>query len=289
MGVEQPIFIVGVGRSGSSVFHRILSAHPRVSWLSRFCDEHPENPVWNRLLMRGLDLPVLGDYLASRVDPGEAYAFWDHYYPGFSVPCRDLVAGDVTNFTRSAVRSVLARMGPSGRDRLLIKITGWPRLGFLREIFPDARFIHILRDGRPVASSFLKVDWWWGWRGPENWRWGPLSPEYHREWLQHDRSFVALAGIQWKILMDAMVSARTQVDPSQFLEISYEDLCSAPMETMRKAVDFCRLDWSPRLEAMVKRTPLRSENDKWRKDFTGDQQAILDTVLQDHLRRYGYA
>lgn len=61
---------------------------------------------------------------------------------------------------------VLSKTLTKKRNRLLFKITGWPRVGFLHEIFEDAKFIHLIRDGRAVAYSLLQQPWWEGWRGP---------------------------------------------------------------------------------------------------------------------------
>lgn len=288
VAVFQPIFIVGVGRSGSSIFHQLFAHHPNVVWLSRLSDAHPERPEINRRLMRALDVPLAGPLLYSRFDPGECYTFWDHFYQGFSVPCRDLRADDVPPPAAKRIVAALDGLLTSRRQRHLIKITGWPRIGFLKAIFPDARFIHVLRDGRPVASSFLKVDWWWGWRGPAHWRWGELSPEHAEEWDRHDRSFVALAGIQWKILMDAMEKSKPGLSPGQLLEIRYEDVCADPVAQFRSAVDFAGLQWSPGFESYVRGQQLRNENAKWRGELSPPQQAVLEAVLSESLARYGY-
>lgn len=286
--VEQPLFIMGVGRSGSSIFFQLLARHPQVSWLSRVSDLTPGRSWVNRLVMRGLDSPALFGWLTRYADPSEAYGWWDRRYPGFSRPCRDLVAADVTALARTRIiRSLAANLTPR-RTRALVKITGWPRTGFLYEIFPDARFIHVLRDGRPVASSFLNVDWWLGWRGPTNWLWGDLSAEHEAEWEAHDRSFIALAGIQWKLLMDAMERARAALPPGRFLDIRYEDLCADPVTVYRRATEFAGLSWTPGFERTVRRAGLRSENEKWRRDFSPAQQRTLEAVLGPYLERYGY-
>lgn len=283
-----PLFIVGVGRSGSSVFHRLLCRHPRTAWLSRVLEQWPNAAPANRALMHVLGVPLVGRTLSTVVDPGECYDFWEQLVPGFTSPCRDLAASDVQNDVRARVRQALGRVPTRSRPQLVAKVTGWPRVGFLREIFPNARFVHVLRDGRPVAASFLKVDWWRGWRGPSGWLFGDLTPEQSAEWLQHDRSFVALAGIQWKILMDAMDAAKQAVPPSAMLEIRYEELCRDPLSHFRAVTEFAGLPWLPAFERIIGEARLRSENDKWRRDFTADQQAILESVLQSHLERYGY-
>lgn len=284
----DPAFIVGVGRSGSSIFHRIMCRHPDVAWLSRVLERKPARPAWNRLLMRAIDVPLVGPWLADHIEPSECYAYWNRLYPGFSEPARDLVGGDVTNDVCARVQAALGAQRTSRRTQLLVKITGWPRLGFLHRVFPDAKFIHILRDGRPVAASFLKVAWWGGWRGPFTWRYGTLTPEQDAEWRRHDRSFVSLAGIQWKILMDAMEEAKRACPSASVLEIKYEDVCADPIAHFRHATEFIGLSWTARFERAVREATLRCENTKWRHDFTVEQQHSLEAVLAGHLARYGY-
>ena len=206
--INKPVIIVGTGRCGSTVFHRLLAKHSDVMWLSGFCDRYPSRPLWNQRAVTAMDNPVLRRLMERRVQPGECYLFWDRYTYGFSEPCRDLVRTDVTTRVKSQLLAALGKMLTHKRNRLLIKITGWPRIGFLDEIFPDAKFVHILRDGRSVASSLLHVDFWRGWYGPQGWRAGLLSPEDEATWEAYDRSFVALAGLEWRIQMRAIEAAR---------------------------------------------------------------------------------
>lgn len=35
MVIDAPLVVIGLGRSGSSVLHRMLAEHPRLAWLSR--------------------------------------------------------------------------------------------------------------------------------------------------------------------------------------------------------------------------------------------------------------
>jgi hypothetical protein len=249
----------------------------------------PQSGLRNRFLMHAIDFPWVGAWLANHMEPSECYAYWDLLYPGFSEPVRDLVADDVSLDTPPRIINAFRKQLTSRRSQLVVKITGWPRLGFLHRVFPDARFIHVLRDGRPVAASFLKVGWWDGWRGPNRWRYGPLTPGQDDEWQRHNLSFIALAGIQWKILMDAMESAKRACPRAALLELRYEDICDDPVSSFRMAAEFCDLPWVPGFERTVNTTRLHSENDKWRRDFTPEQQRVLDSVLRDYLVRYGYA
>jgi hypothetical protein len=287
--VTKPIFIVGTGRCGSTAFHKLLGLHPQLMWLSGFAEEFPSHPEWNRWAVTAAGNPVVRKLFGKRIKPGENYGFWYHHAYGFAEPGRDLVAGDVTPRVRKQLQSVLGRMMTPQRDRLLVKLTGWSRIGYLDEIFGDAKFIHIVRDGRAVANSVLHVNaWQWrGWYGPYSWRYGPLSAEDEAAWLANGRSFVALAGIQWKTHTRAFETARAKLDPSRFLQVRYEDFCEDALGTCRRVLDFAELRDAPEFERSVKATPIR-DTDRWRKDLSGEQQALLTRVLRDDLARYGY-
>ena len=287
--VTKPIFIVGTGRCGSTAFHKLLGLHPQLMWLSGFAEEFPGHPEWNRWAVTAAGNPVVRKLFGKRIKPGENYGFWYHHAYGFAEPGRDLVAADVTPRVRKQLHSVLGRMLTLQRDRLLIKLTGWSRIGFLNEIFGDAKFVHIVRDGRAVANSVLHVNaWQWrGWYGPYSWRYGPLSPEDEAAWLASGRSFVALAGIQWKTHTRAIEAARARLDPSRFLQVRYEDFCEDAMGTCRKVTKFAELRDAPEFERSVKATPIR-DTDRWRKDLSPEQQALLTRLLREDLGRYGY-
>jgi hypothetical protein len=286
--LARPIIIVGTGRCGSTVFHRQLAKHPDVMWLAGFCDRYPTRPGWNRRAVTAMSNPVLRRLLGRKVQPGECYRFWDKYAYGFSEPCRDLVRTDLTLRVKQQVRAVMESMLTSRRNRLLIKITGWPRVGYLNEMFEDARFIHLVRDGRAVASSLLHVGFWRGWHGPQGWRAGLLSPEDEAIWERHGRSFVALAGLEWRIQMRAMDAARRSVDANRFLEIKYETYCAQSLETTRRVLEFADLPNSPEFERQLAATPIKNANERWREGLTEAQQRILDEILLDDLVRYGY-
>ncbi len=288
MKITKPIFIVGTGRCGSTVFHRLLAAHPQLMWLSGFSLRYPRKPLWNRRAVEAMGNPLLRRLLGETIRPGECYRFWDTFAYGFSEPCRDLLRSDVTPRVKQQVIAALEPMLTPRHNRLLIKITGWPRMGFLNEIFEDAKFIHIVRDGRAVASSLLHVGFWRGWYGPQGWRAGLLSPDDQATWEAYDRSFAALAGIEWRIQMRAIQAAREALDPGLFFEIKYESFCEHPMETYRRVLEFAELPWASELEREVKAASIRSTSGRWRDDLTTDQQTVLNDLLREDLVRYGY-
>ncbi len=288
MTITKPIIIVGTGRCGSTLFHRLMAKHPQLMWMSPVCYKYPHKPQWNRIAVNAMDNPLLRRLFGEKIRPGENYRFWDKYAYGFSEPCRDLLRSDVSARVKQQVRKAFEPMLDARRNRLLIKITGWSRIGFLNEIFEDAKFIHMLRDGRAVASSLLHVNFWRGWYGPQGWRAGLLSAEDQATWESYDRSFTALAGIEWRIQMRAMEAARQALDPSRFFEVKYETFCEHPVESFQRALDFAEVPWSADFEREIRLASIRSTSNRWRDDLAPQQQTILDDLLREDLLRCGY-
>jgi hypothetical protein len=286
--LKNPIIIVGTGRCGSTIFHHLFATHPNVMWLSGFSDRYPTKPAVNRWAVTALGNPVIRRILGEKIQPGECYVFWDRHAYGFSSAFRDLLKEDVTPRIKKQVRRATEAMLTPARHRLLIKIAGWSRIGFLKEIYPDAKFVHIVRDGRAVASSVLHVDFWRGWRGPQGWNAGMLSPADQAVWDGTNQSFVALAGIQWQLRTRAMEAARQRIDPADFYEIKYEEFCEQPIDIFRRVLDFAGLPQSAAFEREIKKASIKNMSNRWRDDLTPDQQKVLDDLLRDDLQHYGY-
>ena len=288
VGITKPVIIIGTGRCGSTYLHQLLSAHPKFMWLSGYCDRYPNRPDINRRLVTAMGNPLFRRVFSRKIRPDECYRFWDWHAYGFSQPCRDLLRTDVTPIVKKQIREVMEEMPTPARDRLLVKITGWSRLGYLNEIFGDAKFVHLIRDGRAVAGSLLHVGFWHGWQGPQRWGAGPLTARDQAAWDAHGRSFVALAALEWRIRMRATEEARRSVDPGRLLEIRYEDLCRRPEATLRAVLEFAELPSKREAAACVAAIPLEYSGDRWRHRLTIEQHSILDELLDEDLRRYGY-
>ncbi len=285
---RDPVFIIGTGRCGSTAFHDLLALHPRVTWLSRLSNRFAARPQLNQLLLSCYRLPGAAGLLRHRFYPIEAYRFWDSHYPGFSMPFRDLTAADALPAATSRLRAAARACVSTSRPHLLCKITGWPRIGFLDAVYPNARFIAVIRDGRATAGSLLRVKFWLGWRGPDNWGWGPLTAEQNERWKSYGQSFVALAALQWEILMQAYERAKQALGPERLLEIRYEDLCADPVRITRGAAEFAGLEPSPAFERSVRSFGMHNQNEKWKQGLTPAQQSELADCIRDELRRWGY-
>src|SRR6185369_15714927 len=110
-------------------------------------------------------------------------------------PFRDLTADDAAPWLERRLRAFFDRRAEAeGRAVFMHKFTGWPRARLLAAVFPEAKFVHVLRDGRSVANSYVQVRWWQGYRGVPGWTFGHLSAEEQRAWEATNYSWPYLAG-----------------------------------------------------------------------------------------------
>jgi hypothetical protein len=298
-------FVIGTGRCGSTVVAELLARHPDVGFVSNVDDKLARLDLsgrWNSALFRraaprAVHLVPFRDRRRPfergrlRVAPSEGWEVLERQVsPIISTTYRDLVAADLTPWLADRLRPFFERrMAAQGRPSFFHHFTGWPRSGLLQAAFPDARFIHVVRDGRAVVASDLRVPWWRGWVGPEHMGCGPLSEADLAEWEASGRSFPVLAGLSWKIEMDAMVAARELVPADQWLDVRFEDVLDDPPSRFKSMLTFLGLEADPRFDAALARTHFQADRkDAFRAELHPADVAALDASLAGHLRRWGY-
>jgi len=288
-------FIVGTGRCGSSLIHEILARHAGVGFVSNIDDNLPRLNLkgrWNGALYRTPLGRLTRKGAWARFAPSEAYKLIaSQVSPVYANSSRDLEARDVTPWLAQRFREFFEERGrQQGADVFLHKYTGWSRIGFFAAIFPEARFIHIVRDGRAVANSLLQMPWWPGYRGPENWAWGNLTQLHLDEWEASNRSYTCLAAIAWKVLMDSYERASQELPPERYLQLRYEDFLAAPRDVLQQIVSFIGLPWTAAFERHVRRQKIYASRSRaFERDLSPDQLAEMQSSLSETLLRYGYA
>ena len=288
------VFVISNGRSGSTLVHELLARHPDVGFVSNLEDRLPGLPAaagrLNNALYRRVP-PALTRKGRLRYAPSEGWrALGRQVSPMLINPVRDLVAADAMPWVADRFgRFFTDRARAQGKPVFVHKLTGWPRSGFIRAVFPHARFIHVVRDGRAVVASDLRVGWWRGWEGPNGLRAGPLPAAYLAEWEASGRSFPVLAGVSWKVAMDAYAAARALVPAEQWLDLRFEDLLTDPLTRTKELLSFAGLPPHPVFDAALARTEFRADRaDAYRAVLGQDALAALDASLAGHLRAWGY-
>ena len=294
--VDRPVFVIGSGRSGLTPLMDLISYHDAFAWPSQYNGRWPGTFRWS-LLSRIVEFPPFTAGRSWRGVPkhGEAYGLWNSCFPGFARPFRDLVADDVTPYVRRRFRAAVAGiMKYQGKARFIAEYSGWSRIAFLRSIFPGARFIHIVRDGRAVANSLMNTDWWAGWEGVYKWRWGVPDSDLLERLRQYDFSFLALAAAQWKILVRNICEKGGQLPTEDFIVVRYEDLVAAPHREAQRCLDFCDIEPGPRFANLVDKTRIVDANTEtyrippWRENLTHHQIEMLRDLIGEELGWFGY-
>lgn len=289
----QLTFVVGTGRCGSTLLHRILAKHPDAGFLSR-AEEAGRRlaflSAWANSLYRLEHKPGFRGF-ARRFLPTEAYSLIDRQVsPIYSRPFRDLTGADVTPWLERRFREFFeSRFKRDGQVTMVHKYTGWSRIGFFARIFPEARFVHVVRDGRAVANSWLQMPWWNGYRGPEHWQWGVLSPARQALWDASGRSHVLLAALCWDTLIESYEAARPSLAPERYMMVRYEDLVEDPERHCREIVEFANLPWTRGFEREFARFEIRkSRVAAFQRDLDAGQQDLVESAIRPALQRLGY-
>ncbi len=269
-----PVFVVGCPRSGTTLLYHMLTS------AGGFANYRSESNVFNLLgpkfggLHSSRDRKALLDvwlksklFRMSKLDPGEISA-------RIISDCRS--AGD---FLRIVMQEVADAQGA----------TRWAdctpeHLLYMREIkrqIPHALFIHIVRDGRDVALSYVKQGW-----------------SHPLPWDRSDR--LGVAGLYWKWLIRQGREQRESLG-ANYCEIRFEDLVAKPRATLSELGSFIDhdLDYERIQRAGVGSVsePNTSFSDegasfnpvgRWKSKMTAGEIVAFESLVGDSLAQLGY-
>jgi hypothetical protein len=263
--IPRPAFLVGCARSGTSILGEAIAQHPRVAYLFE------ASPIWNRLA------PPRPDHRLTAADAApEAAAAIYRALAGE----RAALAGDV-----------LVEKNP----KHVIRIP------FLAALFPEARFLHLLRDGRDTVASLMFRN-----RGE---RWGHLEIPGWRDLLaRYPRENHVRCAHQWRDAVRIARADATALPAGRYAEVRYEDLVSRPGAVMARVLGFLELEPDPAVDAFLARIQDETagsyhakkqvrhyvENHarrvgRHRENLTAAELRDVEAVCGDLLRELGYA
>lgn len=285
------VFVLGTGRCGSTLVHEVLARHEGTGFVTNLDDlgvatsSRRQNSLWRRLP------PGATEKGRARFAPSESYRVLEREVGPIIVdPFRDLTAADATPWLTTRLQAFFAaRAQRTASPVFLHKFTGWPRVGLLAEVFPDALFIDVTRDGRAVANSWLQMDWWRGHRGPTEWHFGPLPEHLQQRWEDYDRSFPVLAALAWGMLIDAYDQSSPLVPRERWLSVRYEDVVADPRAGFGRMLQHMGLPWSDGFERGFSQYRFSSgRTDAYRRDLRPEDVAAMESVIGGQLARLDY-
>lgn len=270
----QPIFVVGRGHSGTTILYNMLALHPDLAWFSQYSQRDGATPErfylpFHAAVNRFLRTLFKHDWRKSRrfwdcfvPNPREARRIWDHIL--FEAK-HDSDANQSVVRLRDAVRK---EAGQWHRDKIIFKnplIS--TEIKLLYEGFPNAIFVHIIRDGRAVALSVSH------------------KGKHRGKWVGDKQALLCQKAEDWQEVVTKVCCGGEDIE--NYIEIRYEDFCSDVHGYIAQILDLADLDkermpWH-RLPAVL--TPT---NDKWLKNCPDQDVVVLEEILGDTLRELGY-
>ena len=192
-----------------------------------------------------------------------------------------MTADDLTPEVEGKFKGVIEEhLRATGKPRFMSKQTAnSQRIGVIDRMFPDACYVHIIRDGRAVANSLLRVDWW----GETDIWWLDGKPE---KWAAMGGDPIELCALQWQRDVQEILDHKHLFD-ERYLEIRYEDLVEDPRSVVDDVIRFAGLGQSTMLMDTLPET-LPNMNYKWEEQLGGSQKAILEKSIGESLAALGY-
>lgn len=264
---EAPFFIVGSARSGTTLLRLMLNAHPEVA-------VPPESRFITQLWPGGENAEV-GQFLESLASHPRFHA-WELPIDAVRTELKgsgiasysDVIRGTFQAYARAHNKSRWGDKTPRYVERI----------PFLARLLPDAKFIHLIRDGRNVALSYGDV---------------PFGPKT-----------VARVADLWAGRVSAGLEAGAGLGANRYLQLLYENLVADPVQELRAICDFLKLEfyaemldrseqalgvllraakYNPNLQA----EPV-SEVRSWERDMPARQVEMFEAVAGELLSHLGY-
>jgi len=271
MNHPAPIFIVGAPRSGTSLLRNLLYSHSRLFFRSETQFIPAFYRVYGNPRSKSQALK-----LAKKMVKMEWVARWEEDFDIEEMAGQNTFAGIVDNMFMQLARREGKNVWGDKTPHYVLHIDT------LREIFPAARFIHIVRDGRDACLSQLKTNF------------GPRTI-YH-------------ASMYWKKCVEAGLRSENSVPANQLMNIRYEDLLLDTEKEMRRVCDFLELPFEaavclPTPVAFRYRKPIfrkvvksygttdrivPKNTQKWKEEISLFDLAVFESVAGDLLDRLGY-
>jgi hypothetical protein len=274
---DNLFFIVGTGRSGTTLLQAMLASHSRI-------DIPPETKFFQR--HDPIEPRFGGDPL-----PADRFDAWRRDY----FASQDWA--DV-GLDRAEVEGLMRLSDRSAADLFLCLLRAWrarsgkPRLGEksplhckcvqrIRQVFPSARFVHIYRDPRDVVSSMRTMGWTQG--------------------------SIRDQARNWRKILDEHRRLSVELPPQTYTGVRFETLVAHPETELRRLCAFLGEEFEPAMlryyergpsgfherEALWKgmtRRPLTDASiGRYRRQLTPRQIALIERIVGPTMVKLGYS
>jgi hypothetical protein len=238
-------------------------------------------------------------------------------YRNESWPDDALAVEACTEAARSYIRRYILGQGGDCPVVLEKTVANCLRVPFVAKVFPEAKFIHLMRDGRDVVASSMRQ-----WQSPVDWRyslkkarqfpirnfryaawyvgnrlrrlgtrstrsvWGPRYPGIDDDVAT--KELAEVCAIQWAKCVDTATRDLQYVPVERVLSVRYEDLVSDE-STWRELCEFCGLSDAQAVLVELEKTIRPDTIGKWRNALQPDELDKVLPIILPTLTQHGYA
>lgn len=241
--LAAPVFMVGSARSGTSLLRLMIGHHPKIA-------ANPEFGMAVDALGPNGELPALDDYYAWLARDRIANLY------GFDVDRRL----DYPHLVDSFLRQRAIREG-----KPIATATVHHRYDLTLRIWPDARFVYILRDGRDVARSVIHMGW--------------AGNVYHgcQRWIDAEDRWARFA---------------PTLSPERTLEVRYEALILEPRRELARICAFYGVEYDEAIFDYTKNSRYGEPDpelvQQWKRALSRYELQQLDARIGARLAARGY-
>ena len=307
--IDRPIFFFFFPRSGTTILQDTLCSHPTVAYITNSMHQFRTCLCAAEDIRKRLNLNFRGErYLHDGIiiepgSPNEGHAFfaeWCHLDP-YSLEYVELrfdqFATEEIEEARETIRKIIWSFGSDGRRFVNKNPAVLGQILLLKDVFPDAKIIHLIRDARMCANSMIKL---YRRNKAQEITLKSLLPNQYN----HDGFFVPyprlprLAEYLEKFgPEDIRTTANLWNDAISFLndrkdhlpyfyEVRYEDILADPQEEVLKILQFCELpvdqDHNSLFWKMVEKIKPVAVKDEYQ-NFD-----LVESICRANMQKYGY-
>jgi sulfotransferase family protein len=269
------VFIVGCPRSGTSLLQRVLDAHPQLAvmpeahWIYQLGKQHtevtPERTLEESIVPRLLDHPkfsglgIARDQLIALIQGEQHLAYATFVQRIFDLYGQRQGKNMVGNKTPALVR----------------------RLELIHNLWPEARIVHLIRDGRDVFLSMKN-------RPLRNWDLGAGVG-----WREDP---VSAIGLWWELNVEMGRKAGKMLGPRIYYEMFYETFVASPASACSELCRFLEIPFSDAMLRFYERgkttkasRPITPGLRNWRTEMSTEEVEAFESAAGRLLEGLGYS
>jgi len=288
-----PIFIIGCARSGTSILGEFFENNSQCQY---YFDEDIWDPNFNNLIKKTRTSLIRGTkFSANKPMRKLIQKVSNSFSSNNEDKNQSLTEDDVTNEVIIQTEKAISALS---KDRFVIHGPKHSiQIKFIKKLFPDAKFLHIIRDGRDVTCSLKRgmEDNLWVHHKPPGWKKFQNKPTLKKcAWL-------------WNETINIINKDSNQIPSEDFLEIKYEDLVNEPEKTMRHVFEKFGIPYEKHQKELSKKVQDNLENSyhskvsaKWtvknhkkrigryKENLNEQELKQVESILGTNNKKFGY-